>query len=644
MDSLNKIAHKEFRAFHYPEYFLKDILECYDWLYPWQKETFLEFYRNDYKELVACVGQRCLHPDTKVLTSDGSYKKVKNIDDGEILYGMDFESGKIRTDNCLIHENEEEKEIVELEVWTGKKIKLSHDHKVFTQRGLVEASDLKEDEDYVYIPYETDNGYVSDPHQAKILGYIIGDGTFRHTVGFSQKDEDVIKDFEKSLEKRYNCELKYTSGYDYYIVGKEKRKNKLLEEVRKLGLWMKDSHTKFIPDIVFRYDKESLIEFLRAYFKCDGTVSKDGLSVSLSSVSGRLLRDTSKLLLKLGIRSNIDYTTHKHGFRLKINDKKRFKELIGDFRDNKIKETYNNNSSPIDRLPFKCTDIGIYRNDVRYLGKDSIRLSNEHHLSNEHLRKLDELDLDKHNIPKKLNPIIEEECFFDKVVSVENVGKGKTYDITMPNIGNFFAEDILVKNSGKTLLSSLIATYELFKLLAVKKPNTYYNMPKGSDYHIMCIATNQQQSKDTVFSEIESRIDNCEWFQKQNFKKRTLDYEFKTDENSIHIRAEHSNSASLAGHTSKCLTGENRIITDSGYKKIKDINENEEIQDIELERVNNKFDNGISEVVELKTSKGYTLECTPDHEIIAFRAIEKEELGYGETHNYEIEFIEAQEL
>lgn len=108
--------------------------------------------------------------------------------------------------------------------------------------------------------------------------------------------------------------------------------------------------------------------------------------------------------------------------------------------------------------------------------------------------------------------------------------------------------------SGKTLLASLFATYELYKLLTIEKPNSYYNMPKGSDIYIINVATNQQQSKDTIFSEIESRIDNCEWFQSRNFKKRKTNYEFKTKENRIHVRAEHSSSASLAGKTSKLIS------------------------------------------------------------------------------------------
>lgn len=422
MRNLNNELKSEIRAFDEPMVFVEEILGI-DWLWEWQENTFKQFYNDGYNELIACVGQRCLPPDTKVMTVDGSYRKVEDLDDGDILYGMDFEEGKIKTDNCLVHKNDEEKEIVEVEVWTGKKIKLSADHKVYTERGLVEAGNLEVDEDYVYIPYKNDNGY-----------------------------------------------------------------------------------------------------------------------------------------------------------------------------------------------------------------------------SSENLRKLDELNLDEYYIPQKLNPIINKECFFDKVVSVKSVGKSETYDITMPKLGNFFAEDILVKNSGKTLLASLFATYEVFKLLSVRRPNSFYNMPKGSDIFVINVATSQTQAKDTIFSEIESRIENSDWFQSQNYKKRAREYEFFTDENSVVVRSEHSNSSSIAGHTAKCIAEGSRVITPNGYKNIEDINKNDKVQDIGLDDVVETAYNGKDDIIKLETSKGYSIRCTKDHKIMSYVVKENKNDGYGVFDDYSFEFIEAGDI
>jgi len=152
------------------------------------------------------------------------------------------------------------------------------------------------------------------------------------------------------------------------------------------------------------------------------------------------------------------------------------------------------------------------------------------------------------------------EAFHNPEKFIENILEiDWLYDWQYNTFVDFYNEDYkelvacVGQRSGKTLLSSIFATYELFKILAVKKPNTYYDMPKGSDIYIISVATKQQQAKDTVFTEIENRIENCDWFKDKPHKKRTSDYEFFTDECSIHVRAEHSNSSSLAGKTSKCV-------------------------------------------------------------------------------------------
>lgn len=475
---LKKELSAEIRAFDDPAVFLDEIMEA-DWLFPWQRNTFIDFYRGGYKDLVCVVGQRCLHPETRILTADGTYKMVKDIKDGEVIYGLGLDN-RITSGECFIYKNEGEKDIVEIETWTGKVLKLSHDHRVYTQRGLVSAAELKDD-DYVYVPRSAKNGDVSDIDQAIVSGYI-----------------------------------------------------------------------------------------------------------------------------------------------------------IGDFRDNTIKTVAPNSSSPIDRIPFTCVDIGVRRKDLRGKG---IGLNEDCNLSIKKL--IDIYNYGEHVIPDFLMPIVKMECFYDRVVRVEPCGKSVTYDVHVPAIGNFFAEDVLVKNSGKTIMSSFFAAYELFRLLVIGRPNTYWNMPLGSDIYIMNVATSAQQADDTIFSQIESRIDKCDWFKKWDFKKRMRSYEFITPECSIHIRSEHSNSSSLAGHT--CLASTARVVTPSGYKSIADITPADKVHDIELEELVATADNGLRPCVRIKTSKGYTIDCTPDHKIMTYREIEKDTSGYGVYNDYAFEFMEARE-
>jgi len=112
---------------------------------------------------------------------------------------------------------------------------------------------------------------------------------------------------------------------------------------------------------------------------------------------------------------------------------------------------------------------------------------------------------------------------------------------------------VLGQRSGKTTAASIIATYELFKLLAIGKPCSYYDLPAGQDLYIICTASSAQQAKDTIYSQVEARIENCEWFKNYGYTKHSREFIFETDENEIYLRSEHSNSSSLAGHTCKAV-------------------------------------------------------------------------------------------
>lgn len=111
---------------------------------------------------------------------------------------------------------------------------------------------------------------------------------------------------------------------------------------------------------------------------------------------------------------------------------------------------------------------------------------------------------------------------------------------------------VIGMRSGKTLLASVMAMYETFQLINLGKPCTYYGLPKGSEIFIFNVARSEQQAKDTVFAHIRARIDSSEWFQQQDITEHHNEFIFKTGDGKVVVRCGHSNSASLAGKTTKC--------------------------------------------------------------------------------------------
>jgi len=132
---------------------------------------------------------------------------------------------------------------------------------------------------------------------------------------------------------------------------------------------------------------------------------------------------------------------------------------------------------------------------------------------------------------------------------------------------------VLGRRSGKTMLASIIATYEAYKCLELYNPQEYYGLAPDNPIFILNIATAAPQAKH-LYNEIRSRIRNSYYFRdKLNQESSSEEYTYlmtqydkDTNENlmrqgrhkelikgSIIIQCGHSNSNSLMGSGIICL-------------------------------------------------------------------------------------------
>lgn len=85
------------------------------------------------------------------------------------------------------------------------------------------------------------------------------------------------------------------------------------------------------------------------------------------------------------------------------------------------------------------------------------------------------------------------------------------------------------RRSGKSEISSIIAGYETFKLLARGNPQSYYGMPSGSDIRLLCVANDKEQAS-IVFGNMQGHIEKVDYF-KSAFANSTQQYlRFRTEE------------------------------------------------------------------------------------------------------------------
>lgn len=67
------------------------------------------------------------------------------------------------------------------------------------------------------------------------------------------------------------------------------------------------------------------------------------------------------------------------------------------------------------------------------------------------------------------------------------------------------------RRAGKTTLSGIFASYEIYRLLNLYNPQSYYGLPNGNRIQIMSVATGKEQAG-LLFNEVTTHLAKCEYF------------------------------------------------------------------------------------------------------------------------------------
>lgn len=155
--------------------------------------------------------------------------------------------------------------------------------------------------------------------EAKLIGYLLGDGGLTNDVMFAQKIGRSLDDF-REIVNRFNCDLyKVPSAtYDYRVVGRERTKNNInrfnpvLEKCRNWGLMGFKAKHKYLPDFIWELNDSSLALIMNRLFACDGWVyvpktARESCRIAITLASEKLIRDIELVMLRLGIYGNVSY-------------------------------------------------------------------------------------------------------------------------------------------------------------------------------------------------------------------------------------------------------------------------------------------------------------------------------------------------
>jgi hypothetical protein len=180
-----------------------------------------------------------------------------------------------------------------------------------------------------------------------------------------------------------------------------------------------------------------------------------------------------------------------------------------------------------------------------------------------------ELTQDELNILKKIET--EEELDYEQEMG------GFHQVVDKYNRGTLFTHMLLVmgRRSSKTMMVSIIAAYEAYKLCQAPEgnPQKKYKIGMDKPIHIMNLAVSEAQALDPLFAEIETRLARSNYFQDkinhdssikgkiylltdadkaENARRREKGMSVLLT-GSVILMSGHSNSASLRGHATICV-------------------------------------------------------------------------------------------
>jgi deoxycytidine triphosphate deaminase len=368
---------------------------------------------------VICIG-KCLTGDTRIVdATSGAYLPIKDFTGGATASYSD-KQGIVKT-SASPYISQGIKPVFRVLTQKGATIKATANHPFLTEDGWKRLDELRPGVK-IATPREIPvfgNGDLSID-EAILLGLMISEGqcdTPGSSPCFTSEDEvlvGVVRDCAKKVVNQVVTAKGQNFGYR--LVNQAGRGGIVTHN--RSSLWLKSyrlnvgaSH-KFVPQRVFMAPRIVIAAFLRALFSGDGSVYMVGestrikptLAVEYCSTSEQLIRDVHHLLLRFGIPSQVRSKQPPQG-----------------------KTAYS--------LSFQSSEAILrFFNEIGFL-PGSIK------------QKKFEEKMRSILLTTKPRQKIHTHILWDEIKSVEALGLEEVFDISVPGLENFVANDIIVHNS-----------------------------------------------------------------------------------------------------------------------------------------------------------------------------------------------------
>lgn len=273
----------------------------------------------------------CVCAGTKVWNNKGELINIEDLDkDGGIL-GFNLKENKVSKEDITYWQPPHEKHCYRITTNKGKILECSEDHPILIRdryengvfkKGKVlfkETKDLIVGDHVCVVNGMNDEFFTGtrkmfDPY---LVGMAIGDGCIQKSgaIMISNSDEDV-KNYIKS---KYHTNTVFSSDTKDGRLLEKFTVSGVCPKMRDLGLNGKSREFKTLPNDIYSFCKEDIIEMINGYYDADGCFyvsNSDKTSnhnrrkeclIKLTSCGRNILFEVQMLLLKFGIQSNLVY-------------------------------------------------------------------------------------------------------------------------------------------------------------------------------------------------------------------------------------------------------------------------------------------------------------------------------------------------
>ena len=509
------------------------------YLHPKQHEVFSD--KTRFK--VVAAGRRwgkCGAEGTNIKASSGMDVKIEDLKVGDSVLSVNPNTLLLEPKAVTAVASNGKKEILKVST-AFRSFRCTPNHPIMVGWDWVEARDIKP-KDLIGVAKRDVFGNDKMPsYEVDFLSVWLADGD---SNGYTKPDQTIIE-IMNNVAKSLNIEFvdRYTENtkrikprtqWRWRIVDK-KRKNGAIEFLKKQGVYGLTSKTKFIPDKIFKLNKEQLARFIGLFYACDGSVSirtKDTWAIELQLANERMVRQFSSLLLKFGIRGQIRNKIHKakssvteesfESWRLIISDSEMIVKFAEQIEIPSKQDKLNlakaaalksrgscNTYLPISHDEFiqhlsytpkffDAKSIGGANAKVARDLPDDLRLSlNSWRKQTPERVSRYRFETIKEYSDGYFDKAIDGDIAWEEVISIEHDGYEETYDIEVEDNHNFVAEGLISHNSRLSQVSLI------------------YKATEKTASSVWYIAPSYRMAKQIMWDEI-NRMIPTKWVKKRN--------------------------------------------------------------------------------------------------------------------------------